>query len=842
VFFTTRWLLSAALLLAPTLALTQEIPPPDATPQNKNTSQLFAQPSTPKNSGDLKIENVLGGVAGNEGILLANGPVNWPGGRIETPEGGLRFFPREGIIKTFGETRIDVSTIRALALNITLSDVARPPLPAAKISSGFFRFGFPPGYMQGESFRTSLTSIPANAPATPPAAASSTRPAAPPAPASPNPPTPPSAAVSVTEITLKDVTIYYQEPDFFSISVDAGQVTLRSETPTTNLQPPAATSSTPSSPNTPITPEDRRQQLAEDIVEDSIVHVEDAVVRIASVPVLYIPGYTQQGLSLPPIRPIIRAGQKDNIGTFLRTTIYYTGWRGFQPGLLLDGYAKAGVLVGPALDYDTTRRHPFAKASDLLSVAPAKGSFQGAWIADGSNRGTDTYGRPIDAQRGFIVWNHKQTIFPNASQDSPTAASTSVPIELTASVNYWSDTSVLRDFRPDEFNQNQRPDNFIELVLPFNGSYLSAFARFHPDDFLNVQQRLPEIRFDMPPREIAHTGVYQHLNASFSFLYERTSPEYAFPGVDLESSRFDAYYGLVRPFKISDWFSFTPVAGVRATTYLQPVGASGTNQGDPFTRVLPQLGFDLQLLASGRWEHQNDFWEINGLRHRARPIVQYRWIPAADKDANRIPSIDRYAFVPFPPPIDLEQKRYADDLWEQQVFRIGLENVFQTRDSEYGSRDLAWLNFYQDFRDTSRPGERTRSTFYTQLGLSPARWLDINLFNRVDTYTWYSKEVSVRLDIHDGDRWRLWFGAQYTTDIAETNQYYWGIEYHLNSNYSLRGQWRFDSEANRLTEQYYGLRQRLGNNWTLEYHLSYRRDARRDNGFSFGANLRLTSF
>ena len=562
------------------------------------------------------------------------------------------------------------------------------------------------------------------------------------------------------------------------------------------------------------------------------MRVEGAILRIAGVPLFYLPAYEQQGLDMPPIRPILRVGSQENVGEFLRTTLYYTALKkshGIEPGILLDGYSRAGVLIGPTLLYDTSnvRGH-----SDLVASMPAKGEFLGAWINDNSTRGNDNYDTPINAHRSFFIWNHKQDFHLGGGLPS---------LELTTSLNYWSDTSVLRDYRPSEFNNNQRPDSFVELVLPAQIGYFSLFTRYRANDFQNIQQRLPELRLDFNPNEIGSSGIYHRLNLAFAFLYERTSPELSvLPGANpntLESPRFDAYYGFTRPFRLGDWIAFTPIAGVRATTYFSPQGSS-----IPYTRILPQLGFDLHLNATGQWEHQNATWEIDGLRHRIRPLLQYRWIPAANKGREHIPAVDRAAFIPYPLPIDLSQKRYADDIWEQQVLRIGLENTLQTRDPVYGSRDLAWFNIYQDFYDSTRPGERSRSTTYSQLGIAPAHWINLELYNRLDTYSWRSNEISAQMELRDGDRWSLRFGAQYNTDISSINQYYWGLEYQISSNYSILGRWRYDSEAGKLTEQYYGLRQRIGNTWTIEYHFAYRQDARRDNGFSYGINLRVQTF
>jgi LPS-assembly protein len=653
------------------------------------------------------------------------------------------------------------------------------------ITTQAFRMGMPPAYLQGESANISREDDPPK-------------------------------KISTTSASLNNITIHYQEPELFGITVDARKISI-SQVRQLRAKPtedrPADTTPQPPQAN-----------------EEPILRVEDAVLRVANLPIFYLPAYEQQGLDLPPIRPVLHVGSQENIGEFLRTTLYYTALKrshGIEPGILLDAYSRAGVLCGPTLLYDTER---IRDHTSLASAIPAKGEFLGAWINDNSARGNDNYNTPIDAHRSFLLWNHKQDFHTSHHH-----------LELTASINYWSDTSVLRDFRPAEFSNNQRPDNFVELVLPDPAFYLSLFSRFRANDFQNVQQRLPELRLDYNPREIGSSGIFHQFSLAFAFLYERTSPEFPIlpgaPGGTLESPRLDTYYGFTRPIHIGDWLSITPVAGARATTYFSP-----QNNGVPYSRLLPQLGFDIHLNATGQWNLHNAIWEIDGLRHRLRPLVQYRWIPAADKGREHIPAIDRTAFIPYPLPIDLSQKRYTDDLWEQQVLRIGIENILQTRDPDYGSRDLAWLNIYQDFYDNTRPGDRTRSTTYSQLGISPARWLNLELYSRLDTYSWRSNEISAQLELRDGDRWNLRFGAQYNTDISTINQYYWSLEYRVSSNYALFGRWRYDCEADKLTEQYYGLRQRIGNTWIIEYHLANRQNARRDNGFSYGINLRIQTF
>jgi len=99
-------------------------------------------------------------------------------------------------------------------------------------------------------------------------------------------------------------------------------------------------------------------------------------------------------------------------------------------------------------------------------------------------------GRPIGERRGFAEWEHQQQLTDN--------------LTLTAQLNYWKDSAILRDFRPEAFFNVQEPDTFAESVYTGKNYFVSAFVRYQPNSFQVVQQRLPEVRFDMLPLAVGN--------------------------------------------------------------------------------------------------------------------------------------------------------------------------------------------------------------------------------------------------------------------------------------------------------------------------------------------------
>lgn len=571
-------------------------------------------------------------------------------------------------------------------------------------------------------------------------------------------------------------------------------------------------------------------RLAYDAEEDYF-HLGPSVFRVAGVPVLPLPPLSVVRFDRPPVRVWLDTGDSGASGVYFRSEVYLTLWDAFEPGVLLDFYERSGVLAGPAAAYDTR---------DSAFPLKMRGTFRSGYINDTANRDDDIYGNSIGGRRGFIDWFHKQEL---------------ERLEISASIHKWSDSEAMRNFRPKIYDENQNPDSYLEFVLPDDYYYLSAFTRFHPNDYQNVQQRLPELRFDLQPVELGKTGIYQHLNASYAFLREESSDQYDFArnrvpandGDALESSRANIYVGWTAPVKFGDFASFTPVLGVMTTCYGKTVGS---NPDSTYTRTLGQVGFDMDLIFSATCGYKNETWDIDGLRHVLRPVLQYRYIPNPTVGNDRIPAIDREIYLSRPTIIDLAENRAIDELYDEHVFRIGLENLFQTRDREYGSRDLVEFNIYQDFRKTYRPDDtRTLSDNFIDLKITPADWIRFSLTHRMDVYDFSTNSLSTGTTVTDGDVWSLTLGTihlyknPYPSSYGESKirQIYSTVNFRLNSFWEVYAEWRYDDRKNLMTDQIYGVRQRLGNSWEIDYSVRYRRDAGDDSDFSIsvGASVML---
>lgn len=497
-------------------------------------------------------------------------------------------------------------------------------------------------------------------------------------------------------------------------------------------------------------------------------------------------------------------GYRGNLGVFAELGFDVPLATGVKAGIDLGLYSSRGVMIGPAGNYDRLTDH-----------GSIHGFFRSGYISDSGERETDVLGRPVPRDRSYFAWQHRQRAGDHFTLDGE--------------FNYWSDSEVLRDFRHKEFDRVQQPDSFLEAAYTANNYSLSAFARVHPNRYHRVQERLPEVRFDLLPSS-APAGLYQRGSASAAVLQSD-----AF-GLDpgLRTNRLDAYYGLERPIAPTPWFTFTPVAGARATHYTSALGGK-----EDYTRTLGEVGFDARLLASRTFDYKNKIWEIDGLRHLIEPKLAYRYAPEAERGRAYIPPIDRRAFSTYLQPLSIGDSRFLDDLGPLNTVRLSLNNTLQTRHLIHGSRNLASLNFAADYR-FDHPGMAPLSDIYTEFALTPAPWLRWEVFHRFDPHGTRQPEINTALELIDQEWWSVRLATHYLRDNYE--EYYLEWRQRINEVYDVTALWRYDARNRRFNEQSYGVWQRLGQTWAVKYEVSWFNGPRRESDFALNIEVELLKF
>ncbi|HEY1792220.1 MAG TPA: LPS assembly protein LptD [Opitutaceae bacterium] len=515
----------------------------------------------------------------------------------------------------------------------------------------------------------------------------------------------------------------------------------------------------------------------------------------------------------------VGAGYRHNLGPWVDLAQHIPIADGITAGPDLGIYAFRGVMLGPTAAYN------FASGYNTM-----EGLLKSGYIYDLGTRYTDILNNPVPPSRSYLEWVHNEQI---------TDAFT-----LTGDVNYSSDSEVVRDFHSKDFIPVQEPDNYFEAVYTGTNYFASAFTRFQPDAFYPVQQRLPEIRYDLVPTEVP-LGIYIRFDAGVAHL-EEVPPD---GGSFLEDDRFDTFFGAMRPFTYKNIVDFTPVVGGRFTDYWSTEGAA---EAGGASRAVGELGFDADMKMNAVFDYRNEAWGIDGLRHLITPTFSYRYIPDADKDAAYIPPIDRSTFTSYMPILDLGDMRAIDQLQAENVLRLGINNTLQTRDETYGSRDVMTFNADEDFRFTRAPGQTDFSDVYLQMTASPAHWLEFRVEDTISTARAAQRAMDSTVTFRQGDFWSIGLGVGYLSDkygeflvpglgynpIVGVDTFHYEARMRMNEVYTVFVRGDYDARDSLFVDMYYGVDQRISNTWNLEYAVVFSQGPNNHMGH-FGIEMNL---
>jgi LPS-assembly protein len=500
-------------------------------------------------------------------------------------------------------------------------------------------------------------------------------------------------------------------------------------------------------------------------------------------------------------------GYRSSLGGILNVGVHVPIGNTFRLGGDIGEYTKRGLMMGPSGSY-----------SDPDGSNDWHGVFKSGFIDDHGKRLTDVLGNQVPSARGFASWDHQQTIGPDWS--------------INGQINWWSDADVTRDFRPKEFYPVQSPDSYLEALHVGANDFASLFARFRPNDFQDVQERLPEISYDLAPVALAG-GFFQRGTADVAILQER--PPLGVP--QKSETRLDAYYGIYRPINPTSWFNFTPVAGGRLTDYLETTGAAGSRH---YLRALGEVGFDSDARASGTYPYQNATWDIDGLRHLITPQITYRYIPGPAAGDPRIPTIDRETFSTYLQPLELGDSRALDQLGRRNTLRLGVDNILQTRDAGYGSRNLVDLDVANDFNFQRTARDPDISDVHTELAFTPANWIEFDAAHIFNPKTFTLREFDAGITLKDGDIWSLRLASDFLRH--EDNDYL--LNFSLKFNERLTGLVLVEYGARQavFNQLAVGAYQTLANTWRVRYLLTHNGGPNRDGRFGFTTEVTVLRY
>lgn len=376
------------------------------------------------------------------------------------------------------------------------------------------------------------------------------------------------------------------------------------------------------------------------------------------------------------------------------------------------------------------------------------------------------------------------------------------------------------------------------LQRPFG---LPPSIRF-PDDPLGLSRPLflpPPPPALLPPPPPA--WVMEQLRDDLGFGDQPTTgptrPSAAERTYSLMASRFhqrlDATTTLTRPFLGPAGTELVLRGGARFTRY----ESEGEDLKDE--RFIGELGFDLSQTLARTFEVNWDRFNIERLRHQSRLALTYRWHPwEADKLSN--PGYDMYRYHAAPPLLDLADIRHLDQMREWSVARFAWEHTLLAAGAENTFRDLLRLDFYQDLLFSADAGEDEWDAFYTRISFDPVPWLGVDLTHKLETESLHTEAYFFRTYLKSSDLWSASLQIEFLNEAIE--HYQLEGRYRVSENLGLLASVAYDTRLDAWTYQRYGITRRFGNVWQLELYVTFTEDDARQDDFSVGARLNWLSF
>lgn len=511
-------------------------------------------------------------------------------------------------------------------------------------------------------------------------------------------------------------------------------------------------------------------------------------------PLFYWP-YYKRSLKDKKSRWTIIPGSDNKLGKYLLTgySMYWENFLGgtFQPILRLDYYEKRGPAIGL---YGKYRREDKIETF-LRSYLIKDKAFE------------DFDGVTKEKTRGRISVDHMQRL-----TDS---------MRAVASLNYLSDDKIVYDFFRDEFEDEIQTKNYINITKTARLYQLSLFAMMRFNKFYTVLERLPMATLRFLEHRIGKTSLYYkgYVGAGYlNKLYKDTSYK-----EDYASGTFDTDNSLRYPKKYFGWLNIIPKIGTRQTYYtktakykpvtLEVIDEEGEEveevvyvqeEKDKSTwRSVYYTGIDFTTKISKVFYVQDEFWQVNDLRHLIEPRLNYN-----------------YQHEPSIPVADL--LNFDDPEYAQNYFTLSLRNKLQTKRS-----DLSWdiidfliqTNYYPEQYEEPVIGEtyedpisgeivtdltyekRSFSHITTVIELEPYDWLLSRIDANFDQYDNQVDSFSIEMVLYRNDK--LSFGLDYRYKHQMDQLWTSQVNYTINSNWSIRMQHRFDFSTGELQKQEY---------------------------------------
>ena len=502
--------------------------------------------------------------------------------------------------------------------------------------------------------------------------------------------------------------------------------------------------------------------------------------RIGSVPVFYLPWYSQRIDATAPAFTFT-PGYKSRFGGYVLGG-YEWKWDDFLTSKL-------------HLDY-RTERGPGAGADLNLHLGNWGEALVKYYYLYDLNPETNTSGADYPHERQRVEFNWLASPYTNTT--------------FKSRVSFQSDDNLRREFFEGEYKQNIQPSSFVEARHFWDNFSLSAIGSPQVNDFFETVERLPEVKLTAFRQQIGASPFYYESESRAGYL-RRVLPETNTPpGLSYEAARADTYHQIVLPVTLFGWLNITPRAGGRFTYYSEADGPGATSLET--NRSVFNTGAEVTTKASRTWAGvRNGMFDMDGLRHIVEPSANYVYVPRPSARPGELPQFDHDLPNLNLLPIDFPDYNAIDAVDSQNVIRWGLRNRLQTKRAGEVVDLLDW-DVFTDWRLNPEPGQKTFSDISSDLKFHPRSWLALESRTRYDLDHGQVRMAFNSLTLQPDTTWNLKLGYFYLRDDFSAEPTAWGAGNNLftstlylrvNENWGLRVSHYYDLIEHQLEQQTY---------------------------------------
>jgi lipopolysaccharide assembly outer membrane protein LptD (OstA) len=511
------------------------------------------------------------------------------------------------------------------------------------------------------------------------------------------------------------------------------------------------------------------------IVPGEKIEFHGASLYAGELPIAYMP-YYERSLKRHPWNVHLEPGFRSNWGPYLLSALRWPGSKQFGGEMNFDYRADRGFALGPDLKWDLDNWG----SGDLES-----------YLAFDENPMNDSDGNPLDRERQRLAFDHK------AEWEN---------LSFLSVFSYESDEYVRRDFFESDYRENAQPQTFLELNQNWADYNLSLLAQPRINDHYGTLERLPDLKLTGLRQRIKDTPFYYDQETSIAYLRRKyandTNPWFS-------GMRTDSLQQFYLPQTYFGWLQFTPRIGGRWTHYGETDG-TGPNSNDQH-RLLINTGAELSAKASRFYpDASSKLLELDGLRHIAKPSLNYVFVPRPNKKPFEIPNYEYELASSSLLPIMYPDYNSIDQIDGQNALRIGLRNRLQTRRNGHVEDFVDW-NTYTDWRLNPLEDQHDFADIFSDLYVRPRSWIVFGSRLRLDIDDDVWRVMNNSITFEPKTRWSTRLGHFYYLEPGKTSKAdrssvaYTSFAYRFNEDWSFGMSHYYDAKRNRLSDQVYTL-------------------------------------